>query len=84
MMKKTNIHFHVCSSSPILTYINFYFPFILQIAYASISKKMGTFRTRKQKLIPPGIDSFGKNTVLNKNTVMYKCVVYFEGYEMPG
>ena len=32
---------------------------LLEIAYESISKEMGTFRTRKQKLRPPGIDTFG-------------------------
>ena len=36
---------------------------------------MGTFRTRKQKLIPPGIDSFGKYVAkMNKS----KSVISFE------
>jgi hypothetical protein len=33
---------------------------LLETAFDAISKKMGTFRTRDEKVKPPGIDSFGR------------------------
>jgi hypothetical protein len=43
---------------------------LLDIAFEAISKKMGTFRTRKEKLTSPGVDSFGFCTVY-KHIYMY-------------